>query len=84
MSNTKRILTDYSKEQKDHLSERARFAENDAKVLEEMAAELRELNFAIEACGHDGKIEYEKACSLAASVVKIAANYLSRRGGGEL
>jgi len=42
------------------------------------------LNFAIEACGHDGEIEYEKACFLAPSVVKIAANYLSRRGGGEL
>jgi len=67
-----------------HLYERARFAENDAKVLEEMAAELMGLNFAIEACGHDGEIEYEKACFLAPSVVKIAANYLSRRGGGDL
>jgi hypothetical protein len=81
---TKRKLTDYSKEQKDYLIERAKFAENDAKVLDEMADELRSLNFAIEACGHDGKIEYEKACFLATSVVKIAANYLSRCGGGEL
>jgi hypothetical protein len=73
-------LSQYSKEQKDYLIERAKFAENGAKVLDEMADELRSLNFAIEACGRDGKIEYEKACSLAVSVVKIAANYLSNSG----
>ena len=59
-----------------YLNERAQFAEKDAKLLDEMAEELRSLNWAIEACGRDGKIEYEKACQLAKKVIKVAANYL--------
>ena len=59
-----------------YLNERAQFAKKDAKLLNEMAEELRSLNWAIEACGGDGKIEYEKACQLAKKVIKAAANYL--------
>jgi len=44
--------------------------------MDEMAEELRSLNWEIEACGRDGKIEYEKACQLAKKVIKVAANYL--------
>jgi len=78
-----RNLPQCSKEQREYLIERARLAEFDAKVLDKMADELRSLNFAIEACGHEGKIEYENACFLATSVVKIAANYLSNSGNTE-
>ena len=63
-------------EEQGYLNERAQFAEKDAKLLDEMAEELRSLNWAIEACGRDGKIEYEKACQLAKKVIKAAANYL--------
>ena len=59
-----------------YLNERAQFAEKDAKLMDEMAEELRSLNWAIEACGRDGKIEHEKACQLAKKVIKAAANYL--------
>ena len=59
-----------------YLNETAKFAEKDAKLMDEMAEELRSLNWEIEACGRDGKIEYEKACQLAKKVIKAAANYL--------
>jgi len=59
-----------------YLDERASAAEEDANTLENMANELRSLNWVIEACGHDGKIEYEKACQSAKKVIKVAANYL--------
>jgi len=78
-----RNLAQCSKEQKDYLLERSNLALLDAMVLEEMADKLRSLSFAIEDCDHDGKIEYEKACFLATSVVKIAANYLSNSGNPE-
>ena len=78
-----RNLPQCSKEQKDYLIERSNLALLDAMVLEEMAGHLRSLSFAIEEYGHDGKIEYEKACSLAVLVVKIAANYLSNSGNPE-
>ena len=42
------------------MSERSELACEDSKVLEEMAHELRSLDFAIDACGHDGDIEYKK------------------------
>ena len=69
-------LNKYSKEQNGYLYETAKFAEKDAKLMDEMAEELRSLNWEIEACGRDGKIEYEKACQLAKKVIKVAANYL--------
>jgi hypothetical protein len=62
--------------EKSNLQERSDFALTDAKVLEDMAHELRSLSFAIEACGHDGAIEYKKVCVLAPKLIKIIANYL--------
>ena len=58
------------------MSERLELACEDSKVLEEMAHELRSLDFAIDACGHDGDIEYKRVCLLAPKVIKIVANYL--------
>jgi hypothetical protein len=57
-------------------TEIARFAHKDSKVFDDLAAELSSLNYAIEACGHDGVIEMEKVRVIAKDAIKRLVNYI--------
>lgn len=56
--------------------EQAKFAERDAKALDELADELRAFHWEVDACGHDGQIHLEKAQELAKGAIKRLVNYL--------
>lgn len=59
--------------------ETAQFAEQDAKLFYELAEELLNLNWVIDACGHDGKIEHDRVCAIAPAAIKALVNYLPNR-----
>jgi len=58
------------------LEERAYLAEKDSKQMDDLAEELRNLHWIIDACGQNGKPEYERVKEKARRAIKTLSNYL--------